>query len=109
MSARRVVEKLQNVSVLGTKFKKMSFIMEGEMQKIKLKKCPFCGGEAEIVKTHVYPDEARRVVCTVCHATTNWVLVDHPMLRAGELDESTRYTAEQAEERVAKLWNARAV
>lgn len=77
------------------------------MAKIKLKKCPFCGGEAEIIKTHVYLDEARRIVCTACQATSKRVLVDHPMLRGGELDESTRYTAEQAEAKAAELWNAR--
>lgn len=77
------------------------------MAKIKLKKCPFCGGEAEIVKTHVYLDEARRVMCTACQATTQRVLVNHPMMRGDGLDESTRYTAEQAEEKVAEFWNAR--
>ena len=77
------------------------------MAKITLKKCPFCGGEAEIVKTHVYLDEARRVMCTACQATSARVLVNHPMLRGGELDESTRYTAEQAEAKAAELWNAR--
>lgn len=80
------------------------------MAKIELKKCPFCGGEAKIKKTHVYLDEARRVGCSVCHMTTAPVLIDHPAYTersAGELDESTRYTAEQAERIAAKLWNKR--
>ena len=81
------------------------------MARIALKKCPFCGGRAEIRKTHVYLDEARRVCCSVCHVTTAPVLIDHPAYTersAGELDESTRYTVEQAENKVAALWNARA-
>ena len=81
------------------------------MAKITLKKCPCCGGKAEIRKTHVYLDEARRVGCSVCHLTTAPVLVDHPSYTTksgGKLDESTRYTAEQAEAKAAELWNARA-
>ena len=80
------------------------------MAKIALKKCPFCGGEAEIKKTHVLLDEARRVRCTVCDASTSPVLINHPKMGGGgKLDESTRYTAEQAEEKVTELWNARAI
>ena len=76
----------------------------------ELKKCPFCGGEAEIKKTHVLLEEARRVQCTVCNASTLPVLINHPKMGGGgKLDESTRYTAEQAEEKVAELWNARAI
>lgn len=77
------------------------------MAKIELKKCPFCGGEAEIVKTHVYLDEARRVVCSGCQATTQRILINHPRMCGDGLDESTRYTPEQAERIAAKLWNAR--
>ena len=78
------------------------------MARITLKKCPCCGGKAEIRKTHVYLDEARRVGCSVCHLTTAPVLVNHPKLGAGgELDESTRYTVEQAEKLAAELWNTR--
>lgn len=78
------------------------------MAKITLKKCPCCGGKAEIRKSFVILDEARRVRCSVCHLTTAPVLVDHPKLGAGgKLDESTRYTAEQAEVKAAELWNAR--
>lgn len=80
------------------------------MAKIKLKKCPFCGGEAELVTNHhVYLDDARVVRCLHCHCRTASVLVNHPkMVGGGKLDESTRYTAEQAEIRVAELWNNRA-
>ena len=79
------------------------------MAKITLKKCPCCGGKAEIRKTHVYLDEARRVGCSVCHLTTAPILVNHPKMGGdGKLDESTRYTADQAERKAAELWNARA-
>ena len=79
------------------------------MAKIKLKKCPFCGGEAEIKKTRVLLDEARSVKCTHCNCKTASVLVNHPKMGGdGKLDEITRYTAEQAEAKAAELWNARA-
>ena len=78
------------------------------MAKIELKKCPFCGGEAKIKSSFVLLDEARRVKCTVCGVTTPPILIDHPKMGAGGvLDESTRYTAEQAERIAAKLWNKR--
>lgn len=78
------------------------------MARIKLKKCPFCGGEADIRKTFELLDEARVVRCSVCLCRTPSVLIDHPKMRGGELDESTRYTAEQAEAKAAELWNNRA-
>ena len=79
------------------------------MAKIALKKCPFCGGEAENKKTHVLLDEAMRVQCTICNASTLPVLINHPKMGGGgNLDESTRYTAEHAERKAAELWNARA-
>ena len=77
----------------------------------KLKPCPFCNGKAEIVKCRVYLDEARRVRCTQCHIVTPPILIDHPAYTEksfGELDESTRYTEKQAEEKVAVIWNRRA-
>ena len=81
------------------------------MDGIKLKPCPFCGGAAEIVECNVYLDKARRVRCTHCGVSTPPVLVDHPAYTADSspyLDESTRYSAEQASEKVAERWNRRA-
>ena len=58
---------------------------------------------------HVYLDDARVVRCTNCGCRTASVLIDHPKMgMGGKLDESTRYTVEQAENKVAALWNARA-
>ena len=74
---------------------------------IKLKPCPFCGGKAEVIKTHVYLDEARRIGCARCHVVTPPVLIDHPKYTGEGLDESTRYTAEQAVAKAAAIWNKR--
>ena len=79
------------------------------MPRIQLKKCPFCGGEAELLTNHhVYLDDARVVRCVRCKCKTSSVLVNHPKLTADGLDESTRYTTEEAEQKAAELWNARA-
>lgn len=80
------------------------------MAKITLKKCPFCGGEAELKTSHhVYLTDARCVMCTCCSCRSASVLINHPKMGAGGvLDESTRYTVEQAERKAAQLWNARA-
>lgn len=74
---------------------------------IKLKRCPFCGGEAKVIDTNVYHDKAKRVRCTVCGAYTGAELVDHPEIKFAGLDESTRYTEQQAAEKAAERWNRR--
>ena len=74
----------------------------------KLKGCPFCGGEAEIKEKRVYLDRGYHVECTECGVHGKLVLVNHPRMTAIGLDESTRYTAEQAAKKAAELWNARA-
>ncbi|MBE6537958.1 MAG: hypothetical protein E7671_00645 [Ruminococcaceae bacterium] len=81
------------------------------MKETELKPCPFCGGEGEIVNCHVYLDDAIRVRCRSCHVVTHAVLIDHPAYTeksGGELDESTRYTKEQAAAVAASMWNRRA-
>lgn len=75
---------------------------------MKLKPCPFCGGEAELKDGHIYMDVTKIVSCKKCHVRTNPVLVDHPGFNANGLDESTRYTPEQAEQKACDLWNMRA-
>jgi Lar family restriction alleviation protein len=74
----------------------------------ELKPCPFCGGEAELRDGHIYMDEMRIVTCTRCHVRTIPVVIDHPSITANGLDESTRYTAEQAEQKAIEAWNRRA-
>lgn len=76
---------------------------------VQLKPCPFCGGEAEVIKSHVYLDEARRIGCARCHVVTPPVLINHPAYRGGDLDESTRYTERQAVAKAAEKWNRRVV
>lgn len=78
----------------------------------ELKRCPFCGGEGEVVDCHVYMDDAVRVRCKDCHVVTPPVLIDHPAYTAksgSNLDESTRYTREQEAWIVAEKWNRRGV
>lgn len=78
------------------------------MATMNLKACPFCGGKAEIENANAYLDKAKIVKCGHCHCRTALVLIDHPKLTADGLDESTSYTAAQAEKKAAELWNARA-
>lgn len=78
------------------------------MKEIELKPCPFCGGEAIFKERHIYIDKGYVVECVQCGARTTVVLVDHPKFTADGLDESTRYTEEQAKEKAAEKWNVRA-
>lgn len=76
---------------------------------VELKPCPFCGGEAEIIHSNLYMDEIVRVKCKKCSAGSGFVMIDHPLLsgRTGKLDETTRYTRHQAEEKAVAAWNRR--
>ena len=78
------------------------------MKETEFKPCPFCGGKAEVIDTHVYLDKAIRIGCKSCFCATRRILIDHPRLTADGLDESTRYTRNQAIEKAAELWNRRA-
>ena len=78
------------------------------MATINLKACPFCGGEAELKERRICLDRGYRASCSECGVHGQLVLVNHPKMRFGELDETTRYTAQQAEKKAAELWNARA-
>ncbi len=74
----------------------------------RLRPCPFCGGEAELKSANIYVDAGWFARCTMCRNRTMVVIVDHPSLRGtGELDESTRYTSEQAAQIAAGKWNRR--
>jgi Lar family restriction alleviation protein len=74
---------------------------------MELKPCPFCGGEAEVINTMFYKDKGRRVKCKKCFAVCTFFLIDHPRLTPNGLDESTRYTEEQATQKAVEAWNRR--
>jgi NTP pyrophosphatase (non-canonical NTP hydrolase) len=75
----------------------------------ELKPCPFCGGEAEIRKGNLFMSKVVKVMCTDCFAATDYVFIDHPPVSAatGKLNETKRYTEEQATEIAVFRWNHR--
>lgn len=75
---------------------------------IDLKPCPFCGEDAYFREIHVYIDRAWAVECKACKARTSMFMVDHPMHTSKGLDESTRYTEDEAQSKAAEAWNRRA-
>lgn len=77
------------------------------MKETELKPCPFCGGDAEVREAYVYLDAAVLIRCSNCFVKTEKVLVNHPKLKYDGLDESTRYTKEQAIQKAAEVWNRR--
>lgn len=78
------------------------------MNEIELKRCPCCSGEAEFRNARFFIDKGIYVKCKVCGLRTEVIPVDHPVLKYdGGLDESTRYTEEQAVEKSAEIWNRR--
>jgi hypothetical protein len=77
------------------------------MVKVELKPCPFCGGGAKIKPGRVYYDDCVRVHCPECGCATKPVLIGRPQLTVNGVDESTRYTEEQAANKVAEIWNRR--
>lgn len=82
------------------------------MSKLELKPCPFCGADAEVKEGTVYGEKAMRARCTQGCVTTKPFLVNHPKYTQKtfpNLDESTRYTEEQARQKAAELWNRRTV
>ena len=77
------------------------------MNDIELKRCPCCGGEAEFRNARILLDKGIYVKCKDCGLRTEVIMVDHPVLKYGGLDESTRYTEEQAVEKSPEIWNRR--
>lgn len=76
---------------------------------IKLKPCPFCGGEAKVGDYMLYASSGKHIKCTRCSARSGFYLIDSPKVDfTKKLDESTRYTEEQAIEKAAEDWNRRA-
>lgn len=72
-----------------------------------LKPCPFCGGKAEVSDVISMRRDGKTIKCTKCNARSKYVFIDSPILNCNGLDESTRYTAEQAVAIVTDLWNRR--
>ena len=70
--------------------------------------CPFCGGVAEIIENRIYLDTAIRVRCTNCKVVTKPVLINKPRATADGVDETTRYSRQQATVKSINLWNRRA-
>ena len=62
------------------------------MEKIKLKECPCCGGEARFEYRLNFTIKQVRAKCSKCNLSTEWV------------DESVDYCAK---EEAAKVWNRR--
>lgn len=78
------------------------------VQTPELKPCPFCGGNAELKSARIYVEDGWFVRCIMCRIRTKVVIINHPSLRGtGELDESTRYTSDQAARIAANTWNRR--
>ena len=76
----------------------------------ELKPCPFCGGKAIVKEGYVYADKCMRARCENGCVATKPIMINHPSYTQKsfpKLDESTRYTAEQAAQVAAELWNAR--
>ena len=74
----------------------------------ELKPCPFCGGEGEVSDVISFRRDGKTIKCTKCGARSKYVFIDSPILDYTGLNESTRYTEEQAVQIVTDLWNSRA-
>ena len=70
---------------------------------VKLKPCPFCGGEAELKKLGVICDEGYAVVCKECKARTKLTFIEKPGKDA-KLDSFRRI----AKAKLIRQWNMRA-
>jgi len=75
----------------------------------KVESCPHCGSKAELIKCRVYCADAWRVACTACGITTPRIMINHPFVTGKGLDESTRYSSEQAAAIAVAKWNSKAV
>lgn len=73
-----------------------------------LKQCPFCNGDAQLLKRKTYTAYGYIVRCSQCFCRSHYIMVDSPQLKYDGIDEMTRYTDEQAQQIVADLWNMRA-
>ena len=80
------------------------------MKKYDISSCPCCGGAAELVRGETFGVRQRYVRCTKCGLSSQRIYVDKPALTADSyphLDESKRYTEEEATRITVELWNSR--
>ena len=75
--------------------------------KAELEPCPFCGGKSVMMECKVFLDDGIMVMCSRCKTRQAITLINHQRLMADGMDESTRYTREQAIEKASREWNRR--
>ena len=67
--------------------------------------CPFCGGEAKVIHTQIWHDNAVYVSCLVCKCRTNPIAEGTYKQYNGK--RSKHFTIEQAEREAIRRWEAR--
>ncbi len=75
--------------------------------KIKLERCPFCGGEAEIKKCGIICDEAYVVVCKECHVRTRMEFINRPKIDEEKPEKTAEDFEKDAMKAAADKWNRR--
>jgi hypothetical protein len=73
-------------------------------EEMKLKSCPFCGGEGVPKGSGII---GWTIACRDCGARVKVALVDLPVTTSDGIDESTRYTREDAMRIARERWNSR--
>lgn len=69
--------------------------------------CPFCGGESKYKLFLFYGGRGIAVRCSKCLATSRVIKINCPKVTVNGVDESTRYTEQQAKEIARNLWSCR--
>ena len=78
------------------------------MEEIKLKRCPYCGGVAEVKQSNVFTSPGVCVRCTEqgCHVHTDTITYNCVYMRFDGRSE-VYVTRDMAIRRVAEMWNRR--
>lgn len=81
------------------------------MDRLRLKPCPCCGAAAQLREVRAYVYSGWQVKCIQCKLATPGFYINLPATKPGAcgpfLDETTRYTSDQAAELAARTWNRR--